>query len=156
MLRRENERALISTVVHMLMSPVSQTRNQILESADEASCVASGSRREVSKTSSSISHSPSSYCWNGAHSQWLPWWSSPCVWIWWTGFWCHGIAYNTSESYTLWLWLTCWELSCSSRVLREVSSGQTQHPPGVLYPSPECQRSVHHIQTYWPLYQGTV
>jgi len=72
MLRRENERALISTVVHMLMSPVSQTRNQILESADEASCVASGSRREVSKTSSSISHSPSSYCWNGAHSQWLP------------------------------------------------------------------------------------
>jgi len=45
--RRENGEAVINTVVHMLMSPVSQTRNQILESADEASCVASGSRREL-------------------------------------------------------------------------------------------------------------
>jgi hypothetical protein len=54
MVRRENEKALISAVVHMLMSLVSQTRNQILESADEASCVASGSRREDSKTSSSV------------------------------------------------------------------------------------------------------
>jgi hypothetical protein len=68
MVRRENEKALISAVVHMLMSSVSQTRNHILESADEASSVASGSRRKVSKTGSSIGHLLSSYCWNGAHS----------------------------------------------------------------------------------------
>jgi hypothetical protein len=61
MVRRENEKALISSVVHMLMSLVSQARNQILESADEASCVASGSRREVSKTGSSVGHLLSSY-----------------------------------------------------------------------------------------------
>jgi hypothetical protein len=78
MVRRENEKALISAVVHMLMSPVSQTRNQILESADEAFCVASGSRKEVSKTSSSIGHLLSSYCWNGLTLGGF----LACVWTW--------------------------------------------------------------------------
>jgi hypothetical protein len=49
--KRKNERALTRVVVHALTNAVSETINQILVSAREVSCVASGSRREISKTS---------------------------------------------------------------------------------------------------------